>query len=119
MSAVENHQAVAAAQAAVDTAKNDYEALLPHFTNAFNKANKDADAADAADAAANEAAIRRQLGLVNEAVNAATQKLLLTSQQAFQYEQKRIATLEAEIAEHRNAAAAFESIISRIGWENM
>ena len=103
MSAVENHQAVAAAQAALDTAKNDYEALLPHFTNAFNKANKDADAADAADAAANEAAIRRQLGLVN----------------AFQYEQKRIATLEAEIAEHRNAAAAFESIISRIGWENM
>ena len=51
MSAVENHQAVAAAQAAFDTAKKDYEALLPHFTNAFNKANKDADAADAADVA--------------------------------------------------------------------
>ena len=90
--------------------------MLPLFKDAFNKANKDADAAEAA---ANEAAIRLQLGLVNEAVNAATQKLLLTSQQAFQYEQKCIATLEAEITERRNSAAAFEAIISHIGWENM
>lgn len=123
MSSVEAAQAVAAAQAALGTAKKDYEELLPLFMDAFNKT---------ADAAANEAAIRRQLGLVNEAVNAATQKLLLTSQKAFQCEQQRILTLEAniaehrnaaaaleaKIAEHRNAAAAFEAIISRIGWEN-
>ena len=84
--------------------------------DAFNNAN---NANKAAEAAANEAAIRQQLGLASEAVNAATQKLLLTSQQAFQYEQKCIATLEAKIAEHRTAAAAFAAIISRIGWEKM